>query len=46
MGEMKPHPANPEWKKVKTLEDSGSSAFIVHERFVSDLPRQKAEGVI
>ena len=39
MGELKAHPANPKWRKVKILVDSGSGAFIVHERFVNGLPR-------
>ena len=46
MGELKAYPANPEWRKVKILVDSGSSASIVHERFVYGLPWQKSEGVI
>ena len=46
MGELKAHPANPKCKKVKMLVDSGASASIVHKQFVSDLPRQKSEGVI
>ena len=45
IGELKAHPKKSNWHKVKILVDSGASASIIHERFVSDLPRQKGKGV-
>ena len=45
IGELKTHPKKPNWHKVKILVDSGASASIIYERFVSDLPRQTARGV-
>ena len=45
IGELKTHPKKSNWHKVKILVDSGASASIIHERFVSDLPRQKGKGV-
>ena len=39
IGELKAHPNKSNWHKVKILVDSGASASIIHERFVSDLPR-------
>ena len=46
IGELKAYPVNPKWRKVLISVDSGSSASIVHERFISGLLRQKSEGVI
>ena len=45
IGELKAHPNKSKWHKVKMLVDSGASASIIHKRFVSDLPKQKARGV-
>ena len=45
IGELKAHPNEANWKKVQILVDSGASASIIHEKFVSDLPKQKAKGV-
>jgi len=45
IGELKTHPKKSNWNKVKILVDSGASASIIHERFVSDLPKQKGKGM-
>ena len=45
IGELKAHPNETNWKKVKILVDSGASASIIHEKFVSDLPKQKSRNV-